>query len=300
MASLTLYSTLQERLMATPFDGAYFKYPVLLVLANRVVSCTTAALRLKGREESLYPNVPLQKFIIVAGSNILATTCQYEALRHISLPWQALCKAGKLIPVMLWGILINHKHYSGTEWVTAAAVTGGCSLFLAGGSSLAAAAGRHSSAYGLTLMVGYLACDSFTSSFQDKLFRSHRMSSLTQALYVNLCSSVISTAGLASSGQVRPALSFMHQHPIAVWYMLCLSAASTCGQFCIVETIKSHGALYLALIMTLRQFVSISASAWLFGHRLTAAQWVGIVLTFGSLLWRSSRKRRPSQAQRRE
>lgn len=35
--------------MATAFDGAYFKYPVLLVLANRVVSCVTAAVRLMVR-----------------------------------------------------------------------------------------------------------------------------------------------------------------------------------------------------------------------------------------------------------
>ena len=74
-------------------------------------------------------------------------------------------------------------------------MSGGCSLFLAGGTSLAAAAGRHSSAYGLALMLCYLTFDSFTSTFQDKLFRSHHMSSLTQALYVNLCSICLSAAG---------------------------------------------------------------------------------------------------------
>lgn len=50
-------------------------------------------------------------------------------------------------------------------------------------------------------------------------------------------------------------------------------AIVTAGQFCIVETIKRYGALYLALIMTLRQFVSISASSWLFGHTLSIPQW---------------------------
>ena len=32
--------------MATTFDGAHFTFPVLLVLANRFISCTAAALRL--------------------------------------------------------------------------------------------------------------------------------------------------------------------------------------------------------------------------------------------------------------
>ena len=69
----------------------------------------------QSKEASLRPTAPLYKFLIVATSNILATTCQYEALRHISLPWQALCKASKMVPVMLWGMLISQKRYPGVS-----------------------------------------------------------------------------------------------------------------------------------------------------------------------------------------
>ena len=48
---------------------------------------------------------------------------------------------------------------------------------------------------GLTLMLGYLGADGFTSTFQDKLFRGYQMSAFNQMLYINALSSVISAVG---------------------------------------------------------------------------------------------------------
>ena len=48
---------------------------------------------------------------------------------------------------------------------------------------------------GLTLMLGYLGADGFTSTFQDKLFRGYQMSAFNQMLYINAFSSVISAVG---------------------------------------------------------------------------------------------------------
>lgn len=48
----------------------------------------------------------------VSLSNVVATTCQYEALRYLTFPLQTLAKCAKMIPVMLWGAAINRKTYS--------------------------------------------------------------------------------------------------------------------------------------------------------------------------------------------
>ncbi len=48
---------------------------------------------------------------------------------------------------------------------------------------------------GLTLMLGYLGADGFTSTFQDRLFRGYQMSAFNQMLYINAFSSVISAVG---------------------------------------------------------------------------------------------------------
>jgi adenosine 3'-phospho 5'-phosphosulfate transporter B2 len=57
------------------------------------------------------PAAPLSNYAAVSLSNVAATFCQYEALRHVSFPLQTLGKCAKMMPVMLWGTLIMRKRY---------------------------------------------------------------------------------------------------------------------------------------------------------------------------------------------
>ena len=61
---------------------------------------------------------PLQ-YAAVSISNVVATTCQYEALKYVSFPVQTLGKCAKMIPVMLWGAVIMHKRYQLREYLLA-------------------------------------------------------------------------------------------------------------------------------------------------------------------------------------
>ena len=64
------------------------------------------------RRESLRPTAPLAAYAAVAASNVAATACQYEALRHLSFPLQSLGKCAKTLPALLWGALILRKQYT--------------------------------------------------------------------------------------------------------------------------------------------------------------------------------------------
>lgn len=58
------------------------------------------------------------------------------------------------------------------DYLNAALITLGCTLFLMTGSVKSKHAGTDSSLFGLALMLGYLGFDGFTSTFQDKLFKA--------------------------------------------------------------------------------------------------------------------------------
>lgn len=60
------------------------------------------------------------------------------------------------------------------DYLNALLITLGCSLFLMTGSVKSKHAGADSSLFGLSLMLGYLGFDGFTSTFQDKLFKASR------------------------------------------------------------------------------------------------------------------------------
>ena len=293
---LVIYGILQERIMQEPFDGERFKYSLLLVLCNRLVTVAVAAALLLLNGQDMRPAAPAQAYAAVSVSNVVATFCQYEALKHVSFPLQTLGKCAKMIPVMIWGTFIMKKHYNAKDYGVAAAVTLGCTLFLLTGDIKSKHAGQNSSLFGISLMLGYLGFDGFTSTFQDKLFKGYQMTIYNQIMFVQAFSAGFSLLGLVTAGQLGDALSFVARHPEALTSILTLSAAATVGQLFISHTIKTYGALIFATVMTTRQFISILLSCILFAHPLTGGQWVGTAAVFGALYYKTFAKKASDHA----
>merc|ERR1719265_2130860 len=100
---------------------------------NRCCSFAFAFVMVLVKGESLKHGPPLWKYAAVSISNVVATTCQYEALKYVSFPVQMLGKSSKMVPVMGWSMIMGGKSYVARDWVIALAVTAGCTMFLAGG-----------------------------------------------------------------------------------------------------------------------------------------------------------------------
>merc|ERR550537_1691580 len=111
-----------------------FTDSVFLVFCNRAVAVLFACCMVAGKGESYRNSAPLWKYLAISFSNVYASTCQYEALKYVSFPVQILGKSFKMMPVMLWGMLVSQKAYSPVDWCIAAAVTGGVTEFLMTGS----------------------------------------------------------------------------------------------------------------------------------------------------------------------
>ena len=73
---------------------------------------------------------PFYKYSACSLSNIMSSWFQYEALKFVSFPTQVLAKACKIIPVMLMGKVISKNKYPLFDWVTAAQLGVGTSIFL--------------------------------------------------------------------------------------------------------------------------------------------------------------------------
>ncbi len=299
VGSLIVYGILQERIMTSPYgdEAEYFKYSVFLVLSNRILSASLAAAILSYTKGMVKPAAPLWKYACVSASNVLATTCQYEALRYVSFPVQTLGKCAKMIPVMIWGYFINQKTYTLMDCAIAACVTLGCTIFGLYGNLTHkhSVKSSNTSFKGLLLMLGYLGFDGFTSTFQDKLFRGYQMETYNQMLYVNGVSATLSLTWLVTDGAIFEALEFISRHPAVFTDIVTLSLSSMFGQLCILYTIKEFGALLFAAIMTTRQLISILLSCLIFLHPLTWQQWSGVLMVFGALYAQAYMKHAPSR-----
>ncbi|EEF31273.1 UDP-galactose/UDP-glucose transporter 5B [Ricinus communis] len=288
MSTLVIYGVLQEKIMRVPYgvNKEFFKYSLFLVFCNRITTSAVSAAVLLASKKALNPVAPIYKYCLISVSNILTTTCQYEALKYVSFPVQTLAKCAKMIPVMIWGTVIMQKRYKGMDYLLAFLVTLGCSVFIlfpAGTDISPYSRGRENTVWGVSLMLGYLGFDGFTSTFQDKLFKGYDMEIHNQIFYTTVCSCILSFTGLLIQGHLLPAIDFVYRHNDCFFDIALLSTVATGSQFFISYTIRTFGALTFAAIMTTRQLVSIMLSCVWFSHPLSWEQWIGAVIVFGSL-----------------
>ena len=306
VGSLAAYALLQERLVARPWGGGgpggpeaeYFQASLLAVLANRAAASGAAFLALAARpppaRRAGAPRAPLRHFAAISAANVAATACQYEALKHVSFPVQALAKAGKVLPAMAWGWLVLRKRYPLYPDVAAAAgVSAGALLFLLSADSLASGrrrgdgtgGGAGAPLVGAALMAAYLLCDGLTSTLQQRLFEKYRTPTQAQVAYTSLCSAGVALGSLLLSGQLLPSVAFVvrHRRDGCLAALLQLATAATVGQFFIAHTIKEFGAVFYAGVMATRQLLSIVLSSVVFLHPLNAGQALGLALVAAGL-----------------
>jgi len=294
--------------MATPFavqraggeEGEEYRFAnsLFLVFVNRVLAVTLAVGAMAGGGESgrrgLRMVAPWHSYAIASASNVIATTCQYEALKWVSFPVQTLGKCARPVPVMVWTLVLfpGVRRYRHADYAGAALVMLGCLLFLGGASGAtarsAAAEGKddqETTFMGLTLMAGYLSFDGLTSTWQEKLFRGYEgVSEYNQMLYVGLFSLAGCFLALLLSPTEAQVLPPGPGEVPELWAaIMALALSSALGAVFILATIREFGALVFSLVMTTRQLVSIVCSALLFGHPLTLVQILGAGMVFGSL-----------------
>ncbi|KAF2069263.1 hypothetical protein CYY_009416 [Polysphondylium violaceum] len=290
MGFFVFYGILQERLMGVPYQNeegeeAYFTDSTFLVLSNRVFAALLAVVIVLQRGESLKNVAPLQKYFGVALSNFCATWCQYEALKYVNFPTQTLGKCGKMLPVMLVGTFISGKKYNLKDYSIAISITTGCMIFFLTGKISTNESSN--TGYGLLLMAAYMFFDSFTSTFQEKMFKGYTMSTYDQMIYVNSCSSIIAVLILIGNGRLFPAMQFISDHKGVFYDSTMLSICASLGQMVIYYTIKEFGALIFSTIMVTRQVISIILSTIIYLHPLSNAQWFGALIVFATLYYKS-------------
>merc|ERR1719353_353352 len=263
-----------------------FTVSAYLVFCNRVVNVLYASTMIGINNEDFRAKAPIWKYLVISISNVMATTCQYEALKYVSFPVQMLGKSFKMMPVMLWGIALSGKRPSLTDWVVALAVTFGVTEFCMTGPTTSPG-DRGNSFYGMALLVMFLAFDGLTSTFQEKLFKEHNTSKFNQMFYINGCSSVVSLMSVLSMGKMPYCLSFSAAHSDFVAYAMLLSTAASSGQYFIYSQVKEFGALVFAATMNVRQVASILISYATYGHSITFLQSSGLGLVFMALFYKS-------------
>lgn len=122
--------------------------------------------------------------------------------------------------------------------------------------------------YGITLLGVYLLCDSFTSQWQSRVYKSYGIDQYQMMLGVNVWSMLLTGITLYNSGDFFSSLAFLMADSNAFLHMFVLSFTSATGQLFIFYTIKELGPVIFTIIMTTRQIFSLFISCLLYSHKL--------------------------------
>ncbi|GAB5353250.1 hypothetical protein AAMO2058_000021300 [Amorphochlora amoebiformis] len=296
---LIAYSYEQERVMQTAYvlettgEKDFFakSWTPILVMCNRLGAALFAFLMLIYTGDTIDRRAPMLNYAAVAVSNVLATVCQYTALKYISFQMQSLSKCSKILWVMGWGYMISGKRYHWDDILTALVVTTGAFMFgLAGNieTDYNETQGT-SSTWGIALMFGYLVADGFTSTLQEKIFRGYRLTHFNQMFYVNIFSSALAFGFVLLRGNhfMADFYLFVSKHPSCMYDIGLLIISQITAQNFIYLMIKNFGALLLATIMYSRQLLSIVFNTLWFKDPMTSMQWLSVAVVFIALFSKS-------------
>lgn len=259
---------------------------------------------------------PLYKYIYCSLSNIMSSWCQYEALKYVNFPTQCLSKSCKVIPVMLMSKILLRKRYSTIDYLCALLLAFGMFVFMFNQPTAHHAMRsitshndndksvmRNSLISGLIILVLYLTFDSFTSNWQQSLYSRYNVSNWQMMAAINFYSILLTLTSLHQLGGLEPAFRLLASSSLLLRDCMIMSIMSSVGQMFVYYTIKRFGSVLFAVIMTLRQFVSILLSCTIFGHRMNLESGSGLILVFlvvGFQVWHKSspdkNKKRPTNS----
>ena len=288
-----LWGIFQEKIMSTEYPTGRFESSNFLVFSNRMFALLVAIPMMWYKGEDL-GRAPFYKYALTSLSNTLSSWCQLEALKYVSFPLQVLAKSSKMVPVMIMGRILSGKRYPWYEYGVAVVIGIGVTSFV-----LSQEGGKEDDKVtqfsGIILMLGYLMSDSFTSQWQDVLFKEYELSSYQMMFGINAFSSIFTLASLLSTGELFSSIVFLSQNTDAIWHIFAFSTAGAIGQTFIFLTIKEFGPLVFTIVSTIRQLLAIILSVIIFGHLIAPQGMVGAVTVFLAILYRVWRKDRDSK-----
>ncbi|XP_065571353.1 adenosine 3'-phospho 5'-phosphosulfate transporter 1-like isoform X1 [Artemia franciscana] len=290
-ASYLTWGILQEKIMTTDyvkFDGTKEKFrdSQFIVFINRVLAFTLSGIILFFQGK-LNDRTPLYQYSFCSVSNILSSWFQYEALKYISFPIQVVAKSCKVIPVMVVSTAVSKKSYKKSDYFLALIISLGMIAFLNGVPSQSDVS-TATTISGVILLISYLGADSFTSSWQSQLFTTYKQSEIQMMFGVNTMSVLLTTVSLFLTDGFMYSFSFMERHPIFILDCTLTAIASASGQFAIFYTIAEFGPMIFALLMTLRQGLSVLLSCIIYNHVIEPVGILGVVIIFSALIYKGT------------
>jgi UDP-galactose transporter B1 len=193
---------------------------------------------------------------------------------------------------MIMGAIMGKK-YSWKKYLHVFVIVAGVALFMGGGDT--SNKDKHndntssSQWIGIFLLFISLCFDGGTGAYEDKLMAVHSVGPFDLMYNIQLGKTILAGVGLIVFNQIHLFLQMCQQMGLV---LVALGLTGALGQVFIFVTIAKFGALTCSIIGLARKITTLLASIFVYGHKLSLVQIMGLVLSIGSMLMEFSGKKK--------
>lgn len=249
-------------------------------------------------------SVPLKDYMYLTITFFLVSVSNNYALRfNISMPLHMIFKSGSLIANMVLGILILKKKYTLSKYLSVLLITIGIAVCTIASAKQTeelknnekSNSDQHSSILfdwpvGIALLTFSLFASARMGIFQETLAKIYGKNPRESMFYCHvlplpafflLYSDILYHAELFSKSEAIEIISGTGFIMPKLWYYLILNAITqyVCARSVFTLTTETTS-LVVTLVITLRKFLSLLLSIYIFKNPFTQAHWVGTFLVF--------------------
>lgn len=311
-ASFLTWALVQEPLTTRvwPNSGVRFQAPGLTALVQAAVAMLVGMAYMRWKRSG-YGAVRLLKehrkeLAVISLMQSVSAPLAAFSLQYVDYLTYMLAKSCKMIPVLLVHLLIYRTPIPRGKKLVALVVTAGVTTFTLGGShGNKVSSGGSSSIAGFGLLILSLFLDGMTNATQDEMLRKNRERQKADTVItgahlmfaLNFFMVLYNTFYLLvlDKAQLRAAKVLLAADPDILRYLITYAICGAIGQCFIFFTLEEYGSLVLVMITVTRKMISMLLSIVVFGKRVGAAQWLGIITVFGGISWEALSKRRKSE-----
>ncbi|KAK6205596.1 UDP-galactose transporter [Scheffersomyces amazonensis] len=302
--SFLTWSVLQERINTKPYDGEYFKAPLIINITQAffasivgllysLISTKSNPFSIFTENESSIGRKLLTSFILISLTSSLSSPLGYMSLKHVDYLAYLLAKSCKLIPVMLVHLIFYNTKFPLFKYIVASSITFGVILFTVFHSSKKEkdTLNDGQTILGMSQLLGSMLLDGLTNSTQDQIFKLNKnaVNKVTGAKLMCILNLLVCILTLLYSliwkydTEIDYTIKFIHKHPHVLVNILEFSIFGAVGQIFIFIILEKFDSLILVTATVTRKMISMILSVVLFGHYLTSLQWCGVGLVFGGI-----------------
>jgi len=204
---------------------------------------------------------------------------------YVIYPIQVLAKSCKPVPVMLMGTLMG-KRYPMRKYINVVMIVLGVALFMGGGDKKRKGDGDVDSSspsqiFGILLLFVSLCFDGGTGAYEDKLMSVHSVGPFDLMYNIQLGKTILAGIGLLVFNQMHIFIQMVQEMG---FLLVALGLSGALGQVFIFVTIAKFGALTCSIIGLARKVTTLVASIYFYGHSLNLTQFLGLVISVGSMV----------------